>query len=549
MKVSDVEELHRLAAEFWEWRAWHQPATSDDIPRLDRPAGWEPDWSRASVESERQAVTVFERRWAELDTSGWSINDQVDYRAIGCAIARPRWELDYQRGWERNPRFYVYQALGPVFEEMVKNKPFDAARSAAVIAGLKRAPKLIEQGKANLAGRAIRPFAEATLEILEGIGARLRDTASALQPVLSIETRAAVTSAAEQASEALEEFSSWLRHSLLSMPEDAAIGREGYRYFLDNVALMPFTPELLLIMGRQEWERSIAFEAVARERAKGLPELPLFPDQASQIAAEAREENKIRQFLEDKDLLTVPSWVRHYKNLPLPAYLEPLGHLGVLDDLTGPHRLDEDGLRYIPHPSTDIGYFELSSARDPRPLIVHEGVPGHHFQMSLAWAHENLMRRHYYDSGPNEGIGFYAEELMLNAGLFDDSPHTRQVICNFMRLRALRVEVDVSLALGIFDINRATEYLQHKTPMDYQTARAEAVFFASMPGQAITYQIGKLQIHRFLADARQNAGPEFKLRAFHDYLWKNGNLPISLLRWEYLGLDDEIAILDNDERV
>jgi len=329
------------------------------------------------------------------------------------------------------------------------------------------------------------------------------------------------------------------------MPEDAAIGREGYRYFLDNVALMPFTPELLLIMGRQEWERSIAFEAVARERAKDLPELPLFSDQASQIAAEATEENKIRVFLEKKDLLTVPSSVRHYKNLPLPAYLEPLGHLGVLDDLTGPHRLDGDSLRYIPHPSPDLGYFELSSARDPRPLIVHEGVPGHHFQMSLAWAHENLIRRHYYDSGPNEGIGFYAEELMLNAGLFDDSPQTRQVICNFMRLRALRVEVDVSLALGIFDINRATQYLQHKTPMDYQTARAEAVFFASMPGQAITYQIGKLQIHRFLADARQKAGAGFNLRAFHDYLWKNGNLPISLLRWEYLGLDDEIEILDN----
>ena len=77
--------------------------------------------------------------------------------------------------------------------------------------------------------------------------------------------------------------------------------------------------------------------------------------------------------------------------------------------------------------------------------------------------------------------------------------------------------------------------------MDYQTARAEAVFFASMPGQAITYQIGKLQIHRFLADARQKLGAGFNLRHFHDYLWKNGNLPVSLLRWEYLGLDDEIA--------
>src|SRR5215469_2911890 len=189
MTTQGVDKLRALASEFWQWRAWHQPATSDDIPRLERPAGWEPDWSGDSVEEQRATVAGFEKRWAQMDTAGWAIADQVDYRAIGSAIARPRWELDYQRGWQRNPRFYVYQALGPVFEEMVKNKPFDAARSAAVIAGLKRAPKLIEQGKANLEGRAIRPFAEATLEILEGIGPRLRDTAAALQPVLSMETR------------------------------------------------------------------------------------------------------------------------------------------------------------------------------------------------------------------------------------------------------------------------------------------------------------------------------------------------------------------------
>jgi hypothetical protein len=541
MKIDGVNKLHTLATEFWEWRAWHQPATSDDIPRIGRPAAWEPDWSRDSVENQRDAVAGFEKRWAEIDTTGWPIPDQVDYRAIGSAIARPRWELDYQRGWERNPRFYVYQALGPVFEEMVKNKPFDAGRSAAIVDGLKRAPKLIEQGKANLAGKAIRPFANATLEILRDIGGRLDETAAALRPVLSGDSVHEIEDAASGAGEALEGFRKWLEHGLEWMPDDAAIGRDAYSYFLDHVALMPFTPELLMIMGRQEWERSISFEVVARERAKGLPELPLFPDQAGQIAREAEDEKKIRRLLEDKDLLTVPSWIGHYKNLPLPSYLEPLGHLGVLDDLTGPDRLGEDGLRYIPVPSSDIGYFELSSARDPRPLIVHEGMPGHYFQMSLSWAHQNHIRRHYYDSGPNEGIGFYAEELMMNAGLFDDSPQTRQIICNFMRLRALRVEVDVKLALGMFDINRATEYLEHKTPMDYQTARAEAVFFASMPGQAITYQIGKLQIHRFLADARQKLGAGFKLRDFHDYLWKNGNLPLSLLRWEYLGLDDEIG--------
>ena len=111
-------------------------------------------------------------------------------------------------------------------------------------------------------------------------------------------------------------------------------------------------------------------------------------------------------------------------------------------------------------------------------------------------------------------------------------------------MRALRVEVDVKLALGLFTIDQAADYLEKIVPVDRSTARQEATFFASSPGQAITYQIGKLQIVKFLADARLHLGVKFNLCAFHDYLWKNGNAPIALLRWEYLGLSDEIECMD-----
>jgi uncharacterized protein (DUF885 family) len=130
--------------------------------------------------------------------------------------------------------------------------------------------------------------------------------------------------------------------------------------------------------------------------------------------------------------------------------------------------------------------------------------------------------------------------MMLQAGLFDDSPHTREIIYNFMRLRALRVEVDVKLALGEFTLDQAAKYLQEKVPMDADTARQEAIAFATSPGQAITYQTGKLQITKFLADARMQQGEKFNLRAFHDFVWKNGNVPIALQRLEYLGASDEV---------
>jgi uncharacterized protein (DUF885 family) len=227
----------------------------------------------------------------------------------------------------------------------------------------------------------------------------------------------------------------------------------------------------------------------------------------------------------------------------MPEYLRAMQGLGEVDDFTSPSRLKENCIRYVTEPSGNLGYFWRATAEDPRPITVHEGIPGHYFQLCLSWKHEDPIRRHYYDSGANEGIGFYAEEMMLQAGLFDDSPHTREIIYNFMRLRALRVEVDVKLALGKFTLEQAAKYLREKVPMDEETARQEAIAFATSPGGAMTYQIGKLQILKFLADARMEQGDKFNLRAFHDFVWKNGNVPIALQRWEYLGTNDEIATL------
>jgi uncharacterized protein (DUF885 family) len=104
-----------------------------------------------------------------------------------------------------------------------------------------------------------------------------------------------------------------------------------------------------------------------------------------------------------------------------------------------------------------------------------------------------------------------------------------------MRLRALRVEVDVKLALGQFTLEQAADYLTKTVPMDAATALSEASLFASTPGQAISYQIGKIQILELLARARRQQGERFGLLQFHDSLWANGNVPIALQSWEMLG--------------
>ena len=544
MTTSTYETLQNLASDFWTWRAANQPISSDDIPRIERPDSWIPDWSGEAIERRRRELKDFTARHQEIDTQSWPVAQQVDYRLIGSAIARVHWELNITRGQERNPGFYVDQTLGALFLSLLPPPPFTERRSRDIIRYLRSFPNTVTDAKENLAGNAIKPFALAALEKLVAVKSRLTKVGTELGPLLSGVSPQEFNEAVRAAIAALESFHDWLNQQLDRMTEETAVGRDAYVYFLQHVALIPFTPEQLLVMGAHEWERSVAFEAFEQTRNQGLPDLELFPDQATQMAQEEFWEGAARRFLEAKNILTVPGWMNHYRNLPLPAYVEPLSFMGVTDDLTSDTRLDQDGVSYIKQPSSDLDYFSLSIAKDPRPLIVHEGVPGHYFQMALSWAHENTIRRRYYDSGANEGIGFYAEEMMLQFGFFDDRPKLREIMYNFMRLRALRVEVDVKLATGEFTIDEAADYLENIVPVDRSTARQEAVFFASSPGQAITYQIGKLQIMKFLADARLHQKEQFNLRVFQDYLWKNGNVPIALLRWEYLELSDEIGLLN-----
>src|SRR4051812_7019247 len=107
MTTSTYETLQQLASEFWTWRAANQPISSDDIPRIERPADWVPDWSRDAIERRRRELSEFGARHAAIDAASWPVPQQVDFRLIGSAIARVHWELNVTRGQECNPGFYV----------------------------------------------------------------------------------------------------------------------------------------------------------------------------------------------------------------------------------------------------------------------------------------------------------------------------------------------------------------------------------------------------------------------------------------------------------
>jgi uncharacterized protein (DUF885 family) len=526
-----TESLENLGGNFWSWRARYAPFTGDDVNRMERPGGLR-DWSRARIDKIRTDLGGFEARWKNIEGKSGPISQQVDYRLMGSALARVRWELDRNPRWKRDPNFYLDQTLTALEEALTVPAPYDEARSREILTRTENIPALLLQGAANLE-KPPAPFASVAIASLDGIRERLRKMAAALFPKTTLK-EAQWMAAADRAGDALEKYRAHLQELLPSLPKESAVGRDAYNFFLKNVALNSYSPEELLAMGRQEWNRAVAFEVHEANRNKDIPGLKRPETLNEEIHNASTQEAAVRKFLKDHSILTVPDWVKHWTLAATPDYLRDFGFTET-DDFTSPSRLTENCIRYIPDPTDKLGYFLLATTFDTRPLCVHEGIPGHYFQLCLSWKHEDPIRRHYYDSGANEGIGFYAEEMMLHAGLFDDSPHTREIIYNFMRLRALRVEVDVRLALGEFTLEQAAKYLQEKVPMDEATARGEAMAFATGPGQALTYQIGKLQIMKFLADARMKMGKEFNLQRFHDFVWKNGNVPIALQEWEYLG--------------
>jgi hypothetical protein len=534
--------LEKLADEFWIWRIATVPEDGDDVPRVERPAGWLPDWSAAAIADRRATLAELTRQHRDLDLSAEPVGVRVDGRLLGSALARVHWELELIRGWQRDPRFYIDQSLVPIYDLLLAPPPFEERRASAIIDLLRHVPVVLDQGREHLAEHTGAPFARCALRLLSEVDGSLERAMVALAPELPDRQAVELPAVTEAAARALAGYRDWLTERLPTWGDVEPVGPEALAYFLRRVALLPYPADRLREMGRQEWHRAVATEAILRRRHRDCPAPALPADAAGLVAKQAADEYGVRGFYVYKGLLSQPGSLRHYKFAARPAYLEPLSWLGVCDYLAGPSNADHDAFRYVSQPRKDLPYFDAAAAADPRTAIVHEGV--HAQQLAIGWKHDNPARRRFYDSVPNEGIAFYNEELVLLAGLFDDAPASAVFVANAMRLRALRVEVDLGLALGEITIEEAAEALAERVPMDRATAWEEAVSFASHPGQALSYQIGKLQIMDLLTTASGQLGEAFDVQEFHDRLWREGNVPLALQRWELLGRRDHLEEAD-----
>ena len=182
-------------------------------------------------------------------------------------------------------------------------------------------------------------------------------------------------------------------------------------------------------------------------------------------------------------------------------------------------------------------YFANTYALHTRPkwemeaLTLHEAVPGHHLQLSLAQEIEGLpefRRESWRYTGFVEGWGLYAESLGEEMGFYQDS-YSKFGQLTYEMWRAVRLVVDTGLHAKGWSRQRAIEYFMANAPKTENDIVVEVDRYIVWPGQALAYKLGELKIKELRAFATKQLGAKFDLRAFHDEVLRHGSIPLSLL--------------------
>ena len=163
-------------------------------------------------------------------------------------------------------------------------------------------------------------------------------------------------------------------------------------------------------------------------------------------------------------------------------------------------------------------------------LYLHEGAPGHHFQISLAQEDTSLpdFQRFGGNNAYVEGWALYAETLGYSMGLYKDPMQHWGTLDDEM-LRAMRLVVDTGLHTKDWSREQAIDYMLANSGMGRSDATAEVERYIAIPGQALSYKIGALTIQRLRAKAETAVGAKFDIRAFHEQVLGSGALPLPIL--------------------
>jgi uncharacterized protein (DUF885 family) len=318
-------------------------------------------------------------------------------------------------------------------------------------------------------------------------------------------------------------------------------GRELYRYLVEQTTTTTMTPEEIHALGLKEVDRihgemtkvkdQVGFKGSLQDFAQFLRTDPRF---APATAAAMRDDflaiDKRVGAVVGKDFSTIPKSPLEIR--AEPAYKEKTSAGG--EYMQGTPDGSRPGIFYYNAydlPSRYTWGYET--------LFLHEGRPGHHFQISLAQENTSLpaFQRFGGNTAYVEGWALYSESLGYELGFYTD-PYQNYGHLNDEILRAMRLVVDTGIHNEGWGRDQSIKYMLDNSAMSRTDATAEVERYIAIPSQALAYKVGQLTIRRLRTKAETELGPKFDVRAFHAQVLMSGALPMQVLEEK---IDDWIA--------
>lgn len=535
-------DLQRLAADYYNWRNQNFPVFSSDAGLHT----WDnrlTDYSLSAVLARRLHAKEVLGKVEKIPTATWSKEDRIDwllFRAQLEGVVFFNRIIDFE---QTDPQTYVNECSNGIFSLLKKEYDTPRNRALAATARLKQMPALIEQGKGNLI-KPVRLYAELAIDSARSIDSLFKDSLMTLTKDLSPAEMAEHVKVRDAAIVSIHGFADWLERRLPGMVPFKPMGEENYNYILKNIYLLPLDAKQVDMLGQAELARYRGLESLLPdpsladpnpERSKTIP-----ADQQAFLKAYESRQAEMISFLKTNKLLTLPDYLGPFTIRQLPEAFKPTSPGGFMNP-PGVYDKDPSGFYFIPtYNPASKNFYIRAAIEDPRPILGHEGIPGHFLQLSIANHLPNEIRRQHGDGIFVEGWALYGEEMLMRRGLYPDNSPGQGQILRLSRYRAARIGVDVNLHTGKWTFEQAVNYFMEAGGLDRESATGEAAGAAASPTQKITYMVGKWQIMRLLGKYRDKQGVTFRLGQYHDDLIKHGSLPLSIVEW--ILLDDKSSL-------
>jgi hypothetical protein len=498
-----------LVSLFSEWRSFQKPKLVDGVP----------DYTARAMTAQHRELAAWQRRLASIDPGGWPVNQQVDYHVVRAEMNGLDFDHRVLKPWANNPAFYVTVfsdesdqparegpfALGAV-ELWSYRFPLDSQSSSEVSIGIRAIPGLLAQAKTNLVGNG---------KDLWTFGAKnIRQQSADLTELSSKVTDAALKSDVDRAKKATDDFAAWIDSQALSKTGFSGVGVDNYDWYLKNVQLAPYTWRGEVTIMERELARAHALLAMEELRNAKLPA------QAPIASAEEYDRRfgaavtEYMAFLKDHEILEVRDWmdpalrarIGSYRHGPREFFSEVDYRDPEVMRTHGYHWFDKGRIAHLPHGSP-----------------IRRGA---------------LLYNIFITRTEGHATGW--EELMMQAGMFDERPRTRELLYVLLAQRAARALGDLRMHSNEYTLEQAAAFTAANTPrgwlrLDGELVRGEQHLYLQQPAYGTSYVIGKIEVEKILSERRQQLGEAFTMKRFMEEFEAAGLVPAALIRWELTG--------------